>query len=69
MIKGRIFPSSLSPILLLLKKKFYNLHSYLVCKLTNRKILVVFHPVVEYLGDVVCDVITVYVRVETTSEP
>jgi hypothetical protein len=30
---------------------------------------VVFDLVVEYLGDVVCDVITLYICVETTSVP
>jgi hypothetical protein len=33
------------------------------------EVLVVFDPVVEYLNYVICDVLILYVRVETTSVP
>jgi hypothetical protein len=30
---------------------------------------VIIHPVIEYLSDVICDVITLYVHFQTTSIP
>jgi hypothetical protein len=48
------------------KKEFYNHHPNLVCKLTNWEALVVFDPIIEYLGNVICDAITIYVWIEPT---
>jgi hypothetical protein len=67
MIDGRIFSYSLSPIRLL--KKLHNHHSNLIGKLTNREVLITFNPVIKHLGYVVCDVVTLDGRVETTSIP
>jgi hypothetical protein len=62
-IDGRPIP------LHLLKKKFHKHYSYLVSKLTNCEVFMIFDPVVEYLGNVVCDIITLYGIIETTSIP
>jgi hypothetical protein len=58
-------PLSPSPIRLL-KKKFHNLDSNLIDKLTNREVLLIFDPIIEYLSYVVSDVITFDHRVEPT---
>jgi hypothetical protein len=49
--------------------QFRNHHSYLIRKLTNWKILVVFYLVIEVFCDIVCDIIILDLRVEPTFVP
>jgi hypothetical protein len=51
------------------KKEFHKHHHNIVCKLTNWEVLVVFDLIVEYLSNVICDVITLYVGIEPTLIP
>jgi hypothetical protein len=51
------------------EKQFHNHDSDLIYKLTYREVFVVFDSVVEYICYVVCDVVTLYVWVETTLVP
>jgi hypothetical protein len=66
-IDGRPIPLIFSLGHLLLKKKFHKNYFYLVSKLTNCEVFMIFDPVVEYLDNVVCDIITFYGIIETTS--
>jgi hypothetical protein len=66
---GSIFPLSFSPIRLLLKKEFHKHHHNLVCKLINWEVRVVFDPIIEYIDNVIYDVITLYVPIEPTHVP
>jgi hypothetical protein len=51
------------------EKQIHDHDSDFIGKLTYRDVLVVFNSVVEELSYVICDIVTLYVCVETTSVP